>query len=167
MSAYPGSALCPSGKSQTKYWLCLKHDFLLHNWEQVNPPLWWQTHQQHRASEPNPPQHRQDTHNQPHEVRSYGLRWERQTERQAARQETEPKRCCVSLGATKPRQSRALPWAAGAMGRGVDVPPRPAWVYLTPFLLREAGELYMGVSQFTDVQPCCEKGTFLFLEMRS
>lgn len=44
---------------------------------------------------------------------------------------------------------------------------RPARVYLTPFLLREAGGLYMGVSPVTDVQPCYKNGTFLFLEMRS
>lgn len=43
----------------------------------------------------------------------------------------------------------------------------PPWVYLTPFLLREAGGLYIGISHFTDMQPCYEKGIFLFLEMRS
>lgn len=39
VSAYPDSALFPSRKSQNKYWLQSKHDFPLHSWEQVNPPL--------------------------------------------------------------------------------------------------------------------------------
>lgn len=64
--------------------------------------------------------------------------------------------------------------AAAWQGKGPVFLPRrqcfsgkPPSLGLSRTFPSKAGGLYIGISHFTDMQPCYEKGIFLFLEMRS
>lgn len=180
VSAYPDSALFPSRKSQNKYWLQSKHDFPLHSWEQVNPPLTLVANppitQDTRPKSSSAPQRHTWTTTWSEELWSNMGETDNQHGRKLSLRD--------AVSCSKPQSRGKIQGpshelhCAGAVawwGKGpAFLPPASAfqanlspWVSLTPFLLREAGALYIGISHFADMQPCYEKGIFLFLEMRS